>query len=195
MTEILLQTIVEKLEALEIALLKEGNAGKVVETSNELMIEINSLQSDLEKFTSTFRSTSENISDLLKEISGLRLNLVDAGQTRVKHIHHFHKQLWITISLFIISLLLAYGWIKSIYEKEAFEANDIKYRFWKTNGNTSLLKVTYQTDSLYSLDKNNFIKRVIQNERKIAEQEKMHRLAGEKKKEEKDLSAKKPASP
>ena len=143
MNEILLQTIVEKLEALEIALLKESNAGKVVEVPNELIIEINSLQSDLEKFTSTFKSTSETISDLLKEISGLRLNLVNPVQSRVKHIHHFHKQIWITISLFIISLLLAYGWVNSIHEKEAFEANDIKYRFWKTNGNASLLKITY----------------------------------------------------
>ncbi len=161
MNEILLQTIVEKLEALEIALLKESNAGKDVEVPNELTIEINSLQSELEKFTSIFKSTSENTSDLLKEISGLRLNLGNPLQSRVKHIHHFHKQIWITISLILISLLLAYGWVNSIHEKEAFEANDIKYRFWKTNGNANLLKITYQTDSLYTLDKNNFTRRVI----------------------------------
>ncbi len=182
MNEILLQTIVEKLEALEIALLKESKASKDVEVTNELTIEINSLQSELEKFTSIFKSTSEDISDLLKEISGLRLNLIDPCQSRVKHIHHFHKQIWITISLLLISWLLAYGWVNSIQEKETFEANDIKYRFWKVNGNASLLKITYYTDSLYSLDKNNFTKRVILTEGKIADQEKAHQLAGEKKK-------------
>ncbi len=181
MNEILLQTIVEKLEALEIALLKESNAGKDVEVTNELTIEFNSLQQELEKFSSIYKSSQETTSDLLKEISGLRLNLSNPLQSRIKHIHHFHKQIWITISLLLISLLLAYGWVNSIHEKEAFEANDIKYRFWKTNGNPNLLKITYSTDSLYTLDKNNFTNRVIEAERNIAEQEKMHRLAGEKK--------------
>ncbi|MEP7232327.1 MAG: hypothetical protein ABI691_18845 [Ginsengibacter sp.] len=183
MNEILLQTIVEKLEALEIALLKESNAGKDVEVPNELTIEFNFLQLELEKFTSISKSTSETISDLLKEINTVRLNLGNPVQNLVEHTHHFHKQIWITISLLVISLLLAYGWINNIHEKEAFKANDIKYRFWKTNGNASLLKITYSTDSLYTLDKNNFTKRVIQAELKIAEQEKAHRLAGEKKKE------------
>jgi hypothetical protein len=184
MNEILLQTIVEKLEALEIALLKESNAGKDVEGTNELTFKFNSLQLELEKFSSIFQSSQESTSDLLKEISGLRLNLVNPMQSRVKHIHHFHKQIWITISLILISLLLAYGWVNSILEKQAFEANDIKYRFWKTNGNANLLKITYHTDSLYSLDKNDFTTRVIQAELKIEEQEKAHRLAGEKKKEQ-----------
>ena len=67
-------------------------------------------------------------------------------------------------------------------EKKQFEANDIKYRFWKANGNTSLLKVVYQTDSLYNLNKDVFTNVVLRAEHTIAEQEKNHRLAGEKKK-------------
>ncbi len=181
MNEILLQTIVEKLEALEIALLKESKASKDVEVPNELTIEINSLQSELEKFSSIFKSSHENASDLLKEISGLRLNLVNPMQSRVKHVHHFHRQIWITISLILISLLLAYGWVNSIHEKEVLEANDIKYRFWKTNGNANLLKITYSTDSLYTLDKNDFTYRVIQAERKSEEEEKLNRIKGYKK--------------
>ena len=67
-------------------------------------------------------------------------------------------------------------------EKKQFEANDIKYRFWKANGNASLLKVVYQTDSLYELDKNNFKDQVLETEHQIEEQVKKYRLAGEKKK-------------
>ncbi len=118
--------------------------------------------------------------------------MTNSLQRPVKHTHHLHKQTWISISLFIISLLLAYGWINSIHEKEAFEANDIKYRFWEVDGNTSLLKIIYFTDSIYNLDKKNFTKRVIQAEFKIAEQEKLHRLADEK--EKKVLNAKKSLS-
>jgi len=65
-------------------------------------------------------------------------------------------------------------------EKKQFEANDIKYRFWKANGNTNLLKIIYKTDSLYNLDKTNFAKEVLRQERQIADEEKKHRLAGEK---------------
>ena len=66
-------------------------------------------------------------------------------------------------------------------EKKQFEANDIKYRFWKVNGNASLLKVVYDTDSLYELDKNNFKDQVLEAEHQIKEQVKKYRLADEKK--------------
>jgi hypothetical protein len=108
--------------------------------------------------------------------------LAHPEQNQVKHIHHFHKHIWISLNLFIILLFCAYGWMNCHIEKKQFEANDMKYRFWKANGNASLLKVVYHTDSLYELDKNNFAKEVLLQEHKIAEQEKMHRLAGEKKK-------------
>ena len=75
----------------------------------------------------------------------------------LKHIHHFHKQVWLSVSSFIISLLLAYGWINCSNEKKSFEANDMKYRYWKANGNSHLLKIVYYTDSLYNQDKDHFI--------------------------------------
>ena len=52
MSEILLQAIVEKLEVLEIVLLKQGSAAKDEETSNELTGEIKLLQSEFLKFAS-----------------------------------------------------------------------------------------------------------------------------------------------
>ena len=114
-------------------------------------------------------------------------------QNQVRHVHHFHKQVWHSVSLFIISLLLAYGWINCSNEKKSFEANDMKYRFWRANGNTHLLKIVYYTDSLYNLNKDNFIEQVIRSERQISEQENMHRLAGEKEKKL-DQKEKKPLS-
>jgi hypothetical protein len=108
--------------------------------------------------------------------------LTHPEQNQVKHIHHFHKHIWISLSLFIILLLCAYGWMNCHIEKKQFEANDMKYRFWKANGNASLLKIIYRTDSLYNLDKDGFTNEVLRAEHEIAEQEKMNRLAGEKKK-------------
>ena len=138
------------------------------------------------KLNSEARKNNDCVNNLSKEINTLRLNFVDPEQNQVKHIHHFHKHIWISLSLFIISLLLAYGWINCHNEKKQFEANDIQYRFWKANGNTSLLKIIYHTDSFYNLDKDDFTNKVLRQEHQIAEQEKMQRLAGEKKKDERD---------
>lgn len=182
MNEILLQAIVEKLEALEMALLKQGNAGKDEQTSNELTTAVKSVQSELIKFASAFSTNNEKINSLSEEIYALRVKSGNPIQNHVKHIHHFHKQVWLSVSFFIISLLLAYGWINCSNEKKSFEANDMKYRFWKANGNTNLLKIVFYTDSLYKLDKTHFIQQVIGTEQQIVENEKQFRIAGENKK-------------
>jgi hypothetical protein len=92
--------------------------------------------------------------------------------------------------LLIISLLLAYGWVNCNNEKKSFAANDMKYRYWKANGNTNLLKIIYYTDSIYNLDKENFNNAVIRAEHQIAEQEKMHQLACEKENQPKKIRIK-----
>lgn len=184
MSEILLQAIVEKLEALEIALLKQGSAGKDEEVSNELTTAVKSVQLELIKFSSAFNSYDEKIDILSKRIHTLRIDPHNPIQNKVKHTHHFHKQVWLTASLFIISLLLAYGWINCRNERKSFEGNDMKYRFWKANGNKHLLNIVYYTDSLYNLDKDRFMQRVVLAEHQVVEQEKAHRLADEKKKDE-----------
>ena len=51
-----------------------------------------------------------------------------------------------------------YGWINCIHAKLQFEANDIKYRFLKVNVNAPLLKLLYQTDSLFNFNNNIFVK-------------------------------------
>ena len=180
MSEILLQAIVEKLEALEITLLKQGSAVK----DEELKTAVKSIQSEFIKFNSIFTTNNEKINNLSEEIHALKVKSGNPIQNEVKQIHHFHKHVWVSVSLFIISLLLGYGWSNCSNEKKSFEANDMKYRFWKANGNSHLLKIVFYTDSLYNLDKDHFIQRVVQAEQQIGEQEKMHRLADEKKKDE-----------
>lgn len=79
--------------------------------------------------------------------------------------------------------MLSYGWVSCHNEKKAFEANDIKYRYLKVNGNSNLLKATYYTDSLYNLNKNFFAKKVVEKEVDFTGQYDVHRIAAEKKKE------------
>ena len=186
MNEVLLKTIIEKLETLEIALLKQSHPIKDCESLNALETLIKSVQSELIKLNSEVRRNTDCVNNLSNQIKTLRFNLIHPKQSQVKHVHHFHKHIWISLSLFIVSLLFAYGWMNCHSEKKEFEANDIKYRFWKANGNTSLLKVVYQTDSLYNLNNDAFTNGVLQAEDTISEQEKKHRLGGENKKNERD---------
>ena len=186
MSEILLQAIVEKLEALEIALLKQGSAGK----DEELKAAVRSIQSAFIKLNSAFNANNEKIDGIAEDIRALRVNSGNPTQNQVRHVHHFHKQVWLSVSSFIISLLLAYGWVNCSNEKKSFEANDMKYRYWKANANTHLLKIIYYTDSLYNQDKDHFTEQVVRSERQISEQENMHRLAREKEKNLKNEGAK-----
>lgn len=188
MSEILLQAIVEKLEALEIALLKGSKPGKDEKASNELATTVKSIQSEFIKFSSVFYENNEKMNDLSEATNTLRLNIHHLAQNQLRQRKLFKKPVWLTASLlFIGSLLLAYGWINCSNERKSFEANDIKYRYWKADSNASLLRLTYYTDSLYDMDKESFKTQVISAEQQIAEQEKMHRLADEKKKKQENL--------
>jgi len=94
MNEVLLQTIVEKLEALEIALLKQSPPAKEGESSKELVTAVKSVQTELIKLNSKVRTNTDCITNLSNQINTLRLNFADPEQNQVKHIHHFHKHIW-----------------------------------------------------------------------------------------------------
>lgn len=181
MSEVLLQTIVEKLESIEIALLK-GNPDEDLAMQKALLQEIRSLQAETAKLPLQMKLSAEKMSELLKGISALNYELEPPKSEHIKHSHHLHKGIWIAVGLFIISLSFLFAWINCISTKKTFEANDIKYRFLKVNGNSPLLKLLYQTDSLYNLNNDSFTIQVVAKEQNFAREEKLLRLAGEKKK-------------
>ncbi|MDQ6755311.1 MAG: hypothetical protein M3004_00090 [Bacteroidota bacterium] len=110
MTEVLLQTIVEKLESIEIASLKENNADKDKEMQEAFLKEVKSVQSQINNLPSQFEESSEKMDELLKGIRDLNFKLDNPLNEQIKHNHHLHKGIWISIGLFIIPLLLLYGW-------------------------------------------------------------------------------------
>jgi|ERR1035437_1551123 hypothetical protein len=185
MSDILLQTIIEKLSTIEVSLLKENtNKDPEMET---LLKEIKLLQAEMIKWPFQFKENSEKLNELLNAIASLNFKLESSKRDHIKHRHHLHRGVWIAIGLFIISLLFLYGWINCSNTKNAFEDNDIKYRYLKVFGNTNLLKATYQTDSLYNLNEDYFIKHVVEKEHVLVEQAEQFRLASEKKKEDREL--------
>ncbi len=181
MSEVLLQSIVEKLEAIEISLLKDNNSLKE-DAIQALLKEVKSFQSDIVKLPLQFEKNSETTAKLSQSITALNFRLDNPLEQEIKHSHHFHKGIWITIILFISCAMLLYGWISCHNEKKAFEANDIKYRYLKVNGNSNLIKATYSIDSLYNLGEAYFTKMVVEKEIDFANQYELYRIANEKKK-------------
>lgn len=182
MSELLLKSIIEKLEAWEIGALRDNNAGKD-EAIQAILKEVKSFQPELSKLPSEFKAISEKMREVLRSVGALNLKLENPIKEQIKHNHHLHKGIWISIGLLIISLLFLYGWINCSNTKNAFEANDIKYRYLKANANVGLLKLLYRTDSLYNLNKDLFARQVVEKEQRLAEQAELFRLADEKKKD------------
>ena len=182
MSEIVLKTIVEKLEALQIALLKDNNPVKE-DTIQAFLKEVRSFRAEMEKLPSQFEKSGEKNRELLQKISALNFRLDSPLEHQIKHKHHLNKGVWIVIGLCFLSCLLAYGWISCYREKNTFEANDIKYRYLKAYGHSSLLKDIYSTDSLYRLYKGSFVKKVVDKEKDLTSQYELSRIAGEIKKD------------
>ncbi len=181
MNQVLLETIVEKLEGLEISLLKEKKAGNENETiQQDLLNEIKLFQSEITKLPTHLKQSNEKMNELSKNIDALNFKLEKGINEHIYHKHHLHKGIWISIGLFLTSLVLLYGWINCHDEKKIFETNDIKYRYLKVNGNVSLLRLLYQTDSLYNLNNDLFSKWVLDREESLGHQAERQRLVGEK---------------
>ena len=182
MSEIVLKTIVEKLEALQIALLKDNNPVKE-ETIQAFLKEVRSFRSDIGKLPSQFEKSTDKIPGLLHSINALNSRLDSPLEHQIKHKHYLNKWILIIVGLFIFCCVLGYCWFICYKEKNTFEGNDLKYRYLKVNGNTSLLKALFTTDSLYNLNSDYFGKKIVEKEKDFASQYELSRIADENKKD------------
>lgn len=187
MSEILLESIVEKLEGLEIALLKKDDTKENDPTGILLLKEVKALQAGITKLASSHSETNEKVQNLTSAIAILKASSGIPPQGKASHTHHLHKGIWVAIALSILATSFLYGWIRSSVSKEKYRANDILYRYLKVNGNSESLKGLYHIDSLYKSNSDDFIKHVEQQEENLAEQVRLMKEAGEKKKEGDEL--------
>jgi hypothetical protein len=178
MSEILLQTIVEKLQTMEF-LLKQDKGDKDEEVVKRILDEI--------KKTSTSSINIDKIDELKLSIDKCCKNLERPSTNQTTYRHYLHKGIWVAVILFFISTFFLCEWINVINDKKQFEANDIKYRALKVSGNKELFKILCQTDSFYNVNANWMHQYVAQEEDHLLEQSKMLELAGEKKKNVKNL--------
>ncbi len=155
MDELLLQTVVEKLEDIEL-LFKQNNQNKTADELKKISEELKDLSSRT--------ISSERINELIKSLDACTNKLKEPAQNKIEHHHHLHKGIWITIALFIANIFLLTGWISSYNNTKQFRANDYKYRALKTMEDESLKKVLYNIDSLYKINPEYFEKKLIEKQ-------------------------------
>ena len=190
MSEILLQTIVEKLEALSVAILKKDTTGGDEKLYNDFVKEIKTFQPEIKMFRDSLKLNNDKISSLNQSLNNYRFQLGQPVKNNVEHRHVLHKGIWVAAILFNIALFLTIALNNSLQSKKQYKANDIKYRYLKLTGDKSSLKILFHADSLYNINAEAIIKRTLQEEQRLAKQAEMLRLADEREKELKELKRK-----
>ncbi|WP_018615293.1 hypothetical protein [Segetibacter koreensis] len=190
MSEIVLQAIVDKLEAIETALLKHQPLTLDDEARQAVLNELKGFRNELKNTSQGVQISNERANEILLRLDS-SLSKKDAPiKTEVTYHLHLHKSLWLALALFISSVLLLMGWINTCNDKKQSEANDIKYRALKITAGKNLSRIFYYMDSSYNFNPDSVKITTIQQEDRIAEQFKLLRLAGEKEREAEELKAK-----
>ncbi|MEJ7671710.1 MAG: hypothetical protein WKF59_03150 [Chitinophagaceae bacterium] len=173
MDELLLQTVVEKLEDIEL-LVKHNNQNKTGDELKTISDEIKNL--------SCRTISSERINELIKSLDACTNKLNVPVQNTIEHRHHLHKGIWIAIALFVVGIFLFAGWINSFNNTKQFKANDLKYRALKTMQDESFKSVLSNIDSLYKINPEFFEKKVIETEDNFYKQPEVIRKVVQKRK-------------
>ncbi len=181
MNELLLQTIIEKLESLELAWKVSGDIEK--EAVTKLKKEIEGLRHDFKNLPAQFLPSTSKLGELSSGIAGLSRQLQVPLQNRIEHKHELHKGMLIAISLFLLSVVLILVLINSYQNNKQFKSNDLKYRYLKVVNNAGIQKICKITDSFYQKNQDSFRAKVEQEERRLIQQAEDLRLADEKEKE------------
>ena len=187
MSEILLESIVEKLEGIEV-FLKAINTGSPQPVDlTPILSAISALKKDLVDLPDKLSLHTKKLAELEVNITLLLEQLKVPLNNTVKHKHHLHKGIWLSAGLSLVLVFLIWGWLYTYSRLEQYEGNDIKYRYFKVYGNQALIKFCAQTDSVYLKDKSGFRDSVEQEEQRLLRQLELNRLAGEKEREAKTL--------
>ena len=186
MNEILLESIVEKLEGIEV-FLKAINTGSPQVDLTPILSAITVLKKDLGDLPDKLSLHTKKLAELEVNMASLLQQLKLPQNNKIEHKHQLHKGIWLSAGLFLVLVLLIWGWLNTYSKLELYEANDIKYRYFKVYGHQSLIKYCAETDSVYLKDRPGFRDSVEQEEQRLFRQLELNRLAWEKESEAKTL--------
>lgn len=182
MQHLLMQTIIEKLEAQELLLhafisqKSQVDLSPIIKEITAGRKEIQAIYLKLSGDRNLYVELNQNLIKTQQQLSAPR-------DSKVEYKHQLHKGVWISVGLAFIVLLLAWGWINTFVRLEQYKEGSIKYRYLKAIGNQWVLNLCSQTDNLYNMDKEGFTTDAVLAENRLLKMADSIRLAGEKKKE------------
>ncbi len=178
--QLLMQSIVEKLEAMELLLQIISNQKPQIDLSS-ITNQIAAFRKDFEGGNSKRLMEAQLLGDLSQNIKQLQQQLLVPRDSKIEHKHTLHKGIWISVGLALVVVVLVCGWTNSFNSRKQYEEDSIKYRSLKVFGNKSVVRLCVQTDSLYNRNKDEFISQVIQAEQLLFSIADSIRFAGENK--------------
>ena len=190
MSDLLLQTIIDKLVQLELLIASK-------ETGTDSNVQLNEVKQECVLIKEKVTLMSQTVSPLQESMKCLSIRL-DACtralmipvQQHVKHHHHLNYGLLLSIGMFIAVVFLSV-WLYNTYNQfKDLTANDIKYRSMKLLSDKSFMSVVHRVDSIYSIDRIRFKDSVIRREQYLQRRMELLLMANEKEDEAKLLRGK-----
>jgi hypothetical protein len=188
MDEVLLQTIIEKLEAFEAAQVTSNKAILTEGTNAALLNELKTFEAELNTSSKILKTSNNSLNEMMRKLDAWTAKLNEP--VRKKITYHLNKSTWISVGLFLGIMLLMMTNYNTCNKLKIYESNDIKYRWMKVKAGKELRKAIYNLDSSFNADPETLRKLTIQEEDRLAEQARLFQLAGEKENEAEELTKK-----
>lgn len=118
MSEVLLQMIAEKLDALGAALSKPVTTGADTAIQETLVKEVKLFQTEMKKFEENLKANNANLARLTSSLDNHTFQLKQPLRNNVEHQHHLHKGIWVTVGLFIAATFFLWEWVNTYQSKK-----------------------------------------------------------------------------
>lgn len=181
MLQLLMQSVVDKLEGMEMLLHAALDQKSTIDLS-PIIREIASLKKELLPDPARYTNVKNAIEQLSQSVVNLDQKLSVQRDAKIEYKHVLHKGIWLSSGLALLSLLLIAGWVNTNNKLADYKENDIKYRYLKVIGNKWVRQLCEQTDDLYTKDAGAFTGDAVAAEKQLARMADFIRLAVEKRK-------------
>ena len=182
MSEILLQAIIEKLEAIELLLNVDHSAQQAPTDFSPVLVEMRMLHKLHSQLSSMIEHGDRNISDVSVKIEKLTDKFCHApASSQHTVVPGKFKYIVVIAGLSVLLTLFSWGWLNTFRNAAEIQAAGWKYRYLKVSGPESTYRLMKRADSSYQADKTGFKKDVIRLEDRLLSFADSIRFAGEKK--------------
>lgn len=184
MDSVLMQTFVEKVQALEKDLgeLKDQTSGQQ-EAQRKADSRVEEVEQAFKKLLTALSFPVEQAERLSSQLTLVCAQLRRLKQQEVHHHHHPSKAIIAAVVLFVAAVVLTVLLTQSRSRSRREQESDLKYRYLKLSPDTGLQRILFHTDSLYLGDAKNFGKKVLEEEARQQEQWRLQQQIEKKEKE------------